>query len=96
MVEADLVLMSHVHEQFAKQFMRMSPNADCSSIGQKVTMGMITGSYLRTYAPDFTGYGEMRGYSPAGLGATRARYIPETRSLTVESRADNVGLSGKG
>jgi hypothetical protein len=93
MVDADLVMMAHVHEQFAKQFLRMVPNADCSSIGQRVTMGIITGSYLRTYAPDFTGYGEMKGYNPAGLGASRARYIPETRTLTVENRADNVGMT---
>jgi hypothetical protein len=94
MVDADLVMMGHVHEQFAKAFLRMVPNHDCSEIGHKITMGMITGSYLRTYAPGFTGYGEIRGYAPATLGATRARYIPETRSLTVENRADNVGLAG--
>ena len=94
MVEADLVLLGHSHEQFGKAFLRMVPNQDCSHIGQRITMGMITGSYLRTYAPGFTGYGEMRGYAPATLGATRARYIPEKRSLAVESRADNVGLGG--
>jgi hypothetical protein len=94
MVDADLVMMGHVHEQFAKAFLKLSPNQDCSKIGQKVTMGMITGSYLRTYAPDFTGYGEIRGYSPTTLGATRARYIPGERILTVENRADEVGLKG--
>jgi hypothetical protein len=94
MVDADLVMMGHVHEQFAKAFLRLSPNEDCSEIGQRVTMGLITGSYLRVYAQDFTGYGELRGYSATTLGATRARYIPAERILTVENRADGVGLQG--
>lgn len=93
MVEADLVMMGHVHEQFAKAFMRLEPNHNCTEIGQRVTMGLITGSYLRTYAPGFTGYGEVAGYSPTTLGATRARYIPDQRVLTVENRADNVGMA---
>lgn len=92
MVEADLVMMSHVHEQFAKAFLRLEPNADCTEIGQRVTMGLITGSYLRTYATGFTGYGEVAGYSPTTMGATRARYTPHDKTLTVENRADGVGV----
>lgn len=94
MVEADLVMMGHVHEQFTKPFLKLAPNEDCSEIGQKATMGLITGSYLRTYSPGFTGYGEMKGYSPTTLGATRAVYTPATKHITVENSADNVGTSG--
>ena len=94
MVDADLVMMGHVHEQMAKAFLRLTPNGDCSEIDQKVTMGLITGSYLRTYASGFTGYGEIKAYAPTTIGATRARYIPAERTLTVENRADNVGLKG--
>jgi len=95
MVDADLVLMGHVHEQFAKAFLRLTPNWNCSDIGSTVTMGLITGSYLKTYSSGFTGYGEEKGYSPTTLGATRARYIPSERILTVENRADGVGLIGR-
>lgn len=94
MVEADLVMMSHVHEQFAKAFLRLEPNHNCTEVGQRITMGLITGSYLRTYAPGFTGYGEAKGYTPTTLGATRATYLPAERILTVENRADGVGLHG--
>jgi hypothetical protein len=94
MVEADLVMMGHVHEQFAKAFLRLEPNHNCSEIGQRITMGMITGSYLVTYPSGFTGYGEIKGYSPTTIGATRARYIPATLELTVENRAGNVGAPG--
>jgi hypothetical protein len=91
MTESDLVMLGHTHEQIAKAFMKLVPNENCSEIGQKVTMGLITGSYLKTYSPGFTGYGEIKGYQPTTLGATRARYIPGERILTVESRADGVG-----
>lgn len=94
MVVADLVMMGHVHEQFNKPFLRLSPNDDCSEIGQKTTMGLITGSYLRTYAQGFTGYGEIKAYSPTTLGATRARYTPYEGSLITENRADHVGTRG--
>jgi hypothetical protein len=94
MVNADLVMMGHVHEQFAKAFLRLSPNENCTEINQKVTMGLITGSYLLTYPSGFTGYGEIKAYSPATLGATRAIYSPKNMSLTVENRADNVGQKG--
>jgi len=94
MVDADLVMMSHVHEQFAKAFLKLQPNHNCTEIGQKVTMGLITGSYLKTYAEGFTGYGEIAGYSPTTLGATRARYKPSEMTLIVENRGDNVGVKG--
>lgn len=94
MVDADLVMMSHVHEQFAKAFLKLQPNHNCTEIGQKVTMGLITGSYLKTYTEGFTGYGEIAGYSPTTLGATRARYKPSEMTLIVENRGDNVGVKG--
>jgi hypothetical protein len=94
MVEADLVMLGHVHEQFAKAFIRLQPDETCTEIGSKITMGLITGSYLKTYASGYTGYGEVGGYAPTTMGATRARYCPLTRSLTVENRADSVGQKG--
>lgn len=94
MVEADLVLMGHVHEQFAKAFLRLTANDNCSEITQKITMGLITGSYLRTYAEGFVGYGEMKGYHPTTLGASKAKYIPSTMELIVESKGEGVGKRG--
>lgn len=90
-LEADLVMMGHVHEQFAKSFTRLTVNENCTKIKSKITMGMITGSYLRTYIPDVTSYGEQRGYFPTTLGATRARYSPLEKRLVVENVADGIG-----
>lgn len=91
---ADLICMGHLHEQFSKQFTRLTPNADCSEIESKVAMGMITGSYLKNYAPGYISYGERAGYQPTSLGATKAMYAPAIRRLVVENSADGVGLKG--
>jgi hypothetical protein len=91
MSEADLVMVGHLHEQIAKPFVRLKPNDDCSSITESVTMGLITGSYLRIYGPGYTSYGEVKLYSPTTLGATRARYSPLNKSMVVENRADGIG-----
>lgn len=88
---ADLVMVSHLHEQIAKPFVRLEPNEDCSEIKERVTMGLITGSYLRIYGPGYTSYGEQRLYAPTTLGATRAKYSPLNKTLIVENRADGIG-----
>lgn len=90
-VDADLVMTGHLHEQIAKTFVRLFPNNNCTAVDSKTTMGLITGSYLRTYSPDFTSYGELKGYFPTTLGASFARYTPVTKRLSVEISADNVG-----
>jgi len=91
MSEADLVMVGHLHEQIAKPFVRLKPSEDCSEIKEKVTMGLITGSYLRIYGPGYVSYGEVKLYSPTTLGATRARYSPSNKTLIVENRADGIG-----
>ena len=94
MVEADLVMTGHLHDALSKPFLRLSANALVTEITQKGIMGLITGSYLKTYAQGFTGYGEMRGYAPSTLGATRARFTPETGELITENRLDQIGTRG--
>ena len=94
MVEADLVMMGHVHEQFAKSFTRMTTNETGTDISSHTTMGMITGSYLRAYVPEFTSYAEVKMYQPTTLGASRARYIPSEVRLTVENIGEGVGRRG--
>jgi len=91
MVEADLVITGHLHEEIAKKFTRLFPNDICNEIQSRITMGLICSSYLRTYAPDYTSYGELKGYAPTSLGASSARYIPSTKRLSVEIAGDNIG-----
>lgn len=90
-VEADLVMMSHVHEQMAKAFVTILQD-DNSQIGDRKKMGMITGTYLRGYSSGYVPYGEMRGYPPTTIGANRAIYWPDDRRIEVGIGADQVGV----
>lgn len=93
-VDADLVMTSHLHTQLAMPFVKITANENCSQPVAKTTMGLITGTYLRNYQPGHTGYGEKKAYAATTLGATRARYIPSEMTMIVEQRADNVGIRG--
>lgn len=92
MVEADLVITGHLHEEIAKKFIRLFPNEECDEVKSRTTMGLISSSYLRTYVPEYTSYGELKGYAPTSLGASSARYIPARKRLSVEIAADGVGV----
>jgi len=91
MVDADLVMLGHLHEQIAKATVRLGVDDLCSTVTHRTSLGMITGTYMRTYAMNQSGYGEVRGYPPTTLGATRAVFSPSKMTLTVENRADGVG-----
>jgi predicted MPP superfamily phosphohydrolase len=90
-VVADLVMMGHLHEQIAKAFAKLCTDMYCREIRERLTMGLMSGSYLRGYMPGVTLYSEKKGYHPTTLGATRARFRPTEGVLTVENRADGVG-----
>jgi hypothetical protein len=88
MVDADLVIMGHLHTQLAKAWVRLGADAACRKITQKPTMGLMTGTYLRAYPEDMTSYMEQRGYAPSVLGATRAMFKPNPNGrarLAVEN-----------
>jgi hypothetical protein len=91
--DADLIMLGHMHEQIGKTNVRIGVDETCQVLTAKSSLGLITGTYLRTYATNQTGYGEMRGYPPTTLGATRAVFCPSARTLTVENRADEIGLT---
>lgn len=93
-VNADLVITAHLHEQLTKPFTRISPDSNCGKPQSITTMALITGTYLRNYQPDHTGYGEKKAYPVTTLGATVARYKPADNHMIVEIHADNVGLKG--
>lgn len=84
MVDADIVMMGHVHEQQGTRQHIMSANSDCTDIQTKEKIGVVSGSYLKTYHQDSTTYGEIKGYRPTVLGASFVRIRPETRELRGE------------
>ena len=93
-VDADLVITAHLHEQLAKPFTRIVPDITGQRARAKTTMSLITGTYLKNYQPDHTGYAEKKALPVTTLGAACARYIPAKKKMIVEIGADNVGESG--
>jgi len=85
--DVDLIIMGHLHEILGKVVVRLTASADCTSIHQVCSVGMLTGSYLRSYDKGHTSYAEVKGYSPNALGATRATFSPLYRELEVRNKA---------
>jgi hypothetical protein len=79
--QADLVAMGHVHECVAYRkphLFRSDLDAD-----EHETLGLITGTYLRTYTVGHSGYGERAGYDPTPIGHPVVTIVPETLALSV-------------
>jgi len=89
--DRDLAIMGHLHEQISKVFPRMGADDLCEHIEETCCQVLMTGSYFRTYQSGMSSYGEMKGFAPAVLGATKARFIPCQRKLVVETQTHNVG-----
>jgi len=77
--EADLYLLGHVHDQAAKRITALAADGSCKKLVSRERLGVVAGSYLRTYQTDTCGYGERRGYRPTTLGAAVVEIEPENR-----------------
>ena len=78
---ADLVLMGHVHACMSTTSMVLEQRGD--RIGERLTLGVITGTYLRTYSEGHSGYGERAGYQPTTLGHPVISVTPADLSMSV-------------
>jgi len=84
MFDADIYMIGHVHDQKGQRLVTVGANDKCDGIVSRDKVGVITGSYLRTYAKGVTTYGEKKGYAPVPLGASFVRIRPETREVKAE------------
>ena len=84
MFDADIYFIGHVHDQTGKRVSVIGADADCKKIVERQKIGVISGSYLRTYTSGITTYGEQRGYRPTILGAATVTIKPETREMRGE------------
>lgn len=82
--DADCYMMGHVHDQKAQRNVRIGANSTCTELEDKQTIGVITGSYLMTYAKGFSGYGEQKGYGPTPLGAVKITVEPDKHRFVGE------------
>jgi hypothetical protein len=78
---ADIYFLGHVHDQMARREPTLGANLDCTKIEQKQRLGLISGSYLRTYKQGSISYGEQKMYRPTTLGAAVALNKPFTREM---------------
>lgn len=86
---ADIYFCGHVHDQLARRQPLIGADATCTKLVSSDRVGVVSGSYLRTYAEgDGKGgihpsYGEQRGYAPVNLGAAKVTIDPERRLVTA-------------
>ena len=79
--EADIYFMGHVHDQMGVRTTPLTANKDCTELISITKLGVISGSFLKTYAQGVITYGEQKGYSPVTLGAAWVKIRPDTREL---------------
>jgi hypothetical protein len=77
--DADFFYCAHVHDQIGKRIVQIGVDGTGKKIIDKEKIGIITGSYLRTYTQGVCCYGEQRGYSPVPLGMKCIEIKPFTR-----------------
>ena len=81
---ADIFFCGHVHDKVGRKEPTIGANRDCTKLEAYEKVGVIAGSYLKTYAQGTTTYGEQRGYRPTSLGAAWVRYNPKTGKFAAE------------
>jgi hypothetical protein len=79
--DADIFFMGHVHDQMGCRLQVLKADADCVKLRNREKIGVVSGSYLKTYAQDIISYGEQKGYEPTTLGAAHVMIKPDTREV---------------
>jgi hypothetical protein len=74
--EADLYFCGHVHDRTARKEPTITVDKNCKKLTHRSRLGVIAGSYLKTYQQGVTTYGEQRGYRPTALGASVVEITP--------------------
>jgi len=82
--DADIYMIGHVHDQKGQRLVQITTNEACDKIVGRERLGIISGSYLKTYKQGVTTYGEAKGYAPVPLGASFVRIKPDTREMRAE------------
>lgn len=75
-IDADVLMWGHSHSRFMVPATRLETDAAFTKlIAHDIYVGH-TGSFLRTYQQDATGYAERKGYPPTSLGPIKLRFRP--------------------
>jgi hypothetical protein len=79
--DADIYFLGHVHDQVGRRQATITADRDCKKITAHEKLGVISGSYLKTYEHGSTTYGEQKGYAPTTLGAAKITINPDKRTF---------------
>jgi hypothetical protein len=92
--EADVYLCAHVHEQLPIKRVTLGANAPCTELVDHETIGVITGSYLKSYGQGtHAGYFERSGGRPSYLGAAILEINPSHKTIVGRVEATIKGGS---
>ena len=75
--DANIFMVGHVHDQEGRRQIQIGANSACTRLIEKKKLGLISGSYLKTYEQGVTTYGEQRGYEPTVLGMATVTISPD-------------------
>jgi len=86
LTDADITFVGHCHDATPMACNILTLSQDGFTIREKPRLVVMTGAYLTTYTQGQTGYGEVRAYPLATLGAAWVRIHPGTGSISSEVR----------
>ncbi len=78
--DADIVVLGHSHDQTGRRQHHISADATCKKLTVREQLGVVSGSYLKTYKQGVTTYGERKGYAPTVLGSARVHLNPALKT----------------
>ena len=79
--DADVFFMAHAHEGQDQDKPVMGTDKACQNLVEQRRVGVRTGAYLRTYAKNVTGWGEIKGFPASCLGYRAVRISPDKRRV---------------
>lgn len=82
--DADVVMIGHLHGKKADKRVTVGVNRAVNDLTDRVQLGVLSGSYLRTYAKDVVTYGEMRMYRPVVFGPSVVKFRPKKHEFVGE------------
>lgn len=87
--DSDLYLLAHLHGEATLKRVTVTHSPDCTEIRDRLQLGAITGSYLKTYrdGPN-PSYGERKMYRAACLGAISVFFEPDKKKVWIPTVAE--------
>ena len=78
LTDATISYVGHLHDKIMCEKIELSANRTCTEIVEKKKIGLMTGSFLKSFSDGMTTYAEKKGYPPAVLGGVYATINPVT------------------